>query len=353
MKPAPILLLLFAVMCTILPAYAAIPAIPGIPANLPDAVWEPLSVKRTRLDLKRQELIAEGEANTRRCANVVQGSAQHQMCLAKLRRFDAEVEALRGERDRLADEIDGALAAEGARIIKAMMALAERLEWSADERSRLETALNMLGVDGAEASVARINETWRDVLARGEDGSIARESSQGNGPGIPGAGRQARYQDCTVFALANAAGLPYGVVAARATELIRLGEWRGATDRADPRKVIEQGGLNGGEVVLLAEAFGQVEVVPSTGFARTLKEGRRLLVNVVPQGGRGGHEVVLTKVFQHGGENWFEMMDSNRGPRRRLYISQKELDTILQENGVAFRPDPGKTPMLLRSGGGR
>ncbi|MGZ5385732.1 MAG: hypothetical protein ACXWH0_17360, partial [Acidimicrobiia bacterium] len=102
-----------------------------------------------------------------------------------------------------------------------------------------------------------------------------------------------------------------------------------------------------------AESFGRAEVVPSSDFAKTLNEGRRVLVNVVPQGGSGGHEVVLTKAFQHGGENWYEMMDSNQGPIRRLYLSHKELSTILQENGVAFRSDPGKTPMLLRSGDGQ
>lgn len=74
-----------------------------------------------------------------------------------------------------------------------------------------------------------------------------------------------------------------------------------------------------------------------------------MLVSVVPEGGQGAHEVVLTKTFQHGGESWFAMMDSNQGPVRRLYLSAKELSTMLQENGVAFRPEPGTTPKLLRA----
>lgn len=238
---------------------------------------------------------------------------------------------------------------ETARIINEMNALAKRLGWSAEEQARLDKALNSLVSDG-DGTSAQSRHVWQNVLARGQGQGFAREASQGVGPGFPGAGKQTRYQDCAVFALANAAGLPYGVVAARATKLIGEGEWRDAAERANPQKIIEQKGLIGGEVVMLAEAFGQVEVVPSTAFAKTLKEGRPVMVSVVPVDGdfRNGHEVVLTKSFQRGGETWYEMMDSNQGSQRRLYVSAKELTTIQKENGVAFRPEPGTTTKLLR-----
>ena len=64
------------------------------------------------------------------------------------------------------------------------------------------------------------------------------------------------------------------MVATRATELIRQGDWRTTAERANPQHVIEQKGLNGGEMIMLAEAFGQAEVVPSSAFTKTLKEGR-------------------------------------------------------------------------------
>jgi hypothetical protein len=115
-KHSPILLLLLAALCLVPQAHAAIPALPEIPAALPEAVREPLIAKRTTLALKRQGLIAEGEANTRQCASVVQGSAEHQACLSKLGQFNAKVETLRGERDRLADEVDAAIAAEIHRL---------------------------------------------------------------------------------------------------------------------------------------------------------------------------------------------------------------------------------------------
>lgn len=240
---------------------------------------------------------------------------------------------------------------EVTRVINEMNALAKKLGWSADEQARLAQALNSLDVDGdPNVTGAQIQRAWQDVLAREQGGDIAQKAAQGDGPGFPGAGKQTRYEDCAIFALANAAGLPYGTVAARASKLIGEGEWRNAAERANPQKVIEQKGLIGGEVVMLAEAFGQAEVVPSSAFAKTLKEGRPVMVNVVPENGnvRDGHEVVLTKTFQHGGETWYEMMDSNQGPQRRLYLSTKELKTMLQENGVAFRPETGTTPKLLR-----
>jgi len=110
-KTVPIFSLLLAALCLISPAYAAIPALPEIPTTLPDAVREPLIAKRKPLALKKQALISEGEANTRQCTNIKEGSEQHQACLSKLREFNAKVEALRVERDRLADEIEAAIAA--------------------------------------------------------------------------------------------------------------------------------------------------------------------------------------------------------------------------------------------------
>jgi hypothetical protein len=101
---------------------------------------------------------------------------------------------------------------------------------------------------------------------------------------------------------------------------------------------------------MLAETFGQAEVVPSSEFVDTLNAGRPIMLDVVPSNGdvKGGHEVVLTKTFQHAGETWFVMMDSNQGPERRLFLSSKELNTMLQEKGVAYRPESGTTPALLR-----
>jgi hypothetical protein len=235
--------------------------------------------------------------------------------------------------------------------IKQINVLANHLGWDDKKRKRLDVALNKLA-PAFDRSVTQeqIKQTWQTILIRGREIESLRGGSLGGVSAPAGAGGQTRFEDCAVFALANAVGLPYGVVAARATELIRLGDWRSAEDRANPQAAIEKGGLTGGEVILLAESFGQAEVIPRSAFEKILNEGRPIMVNVVPPDGNWnrGHEVVLTKTVQYQNDTWFEIMDSNLGPQRRLYLTRKELDIIIQENGVAFRPEPGTTPRLLR-----
>lgn len=341
-------LLLIVALCSAAHAHAGIPTVPEVPLALPDGIREPLIAKRQPLALRKLALVDEGNAINQSCASVQKASSQHQSCLARLAQFNSRADALGKEMDKLADEI---YAAEARHAIDSMNALARRLGWDAEELARLDKALNSLAADGdPNVTEEQIRNAWRNALARGSDSTIARKAARGDGPGLPGAGTQTVYQDCAIFALANAAGLPYGVAAARAAKLIGEGGWRDAAARANPQQAIERKGLTGGEVIMLAEAFGQVQIVRSADFAKTLKQGQPVMVNLVPASGevRSGHEVVLTRIFQNDGETWYEMMDSNQGPLRRLYVSTKELNTMLQENGVAFRRDPGATPMLMR-----
>lgn len=317
-----------------------IPALPEISDEL--AAAEPRLVQeRARLVGERAALRKQTDAHNQTCNVVEEGSAAETQCLDSQEKLGAEVERHIDASEKFIDTF----------TIRTMNALVKRQQWGTEERDRLTRALKALNFDGdRDATGDMIRQSWGDILARGKDERFARAAFSGDGPGLPGAGTQTQFEDCAVFALANAAQLPYGVVAARATQVIREGEWRPAAERADPQKAIEQWGLMGGEVVLLAEAFGQVEVVTSTDFAKTLKQGRPVMVNVIPANGdmSAGHQVVLTKTFRHGDETWYEMADSNQGPMRRLYLSHKELNTILQENGVAFRPEPGTVPQLLR-----
>jgi len=240
---------------------------------------------------------------------------------------------------------------ESDKVINNLSAQAKQLGWSVDQQARLEATLHNLDLDGSLDS-SRIRQTWNDILTR-PTSDLSRIASQGDGPGFPGAGQQTNYNDCAIFALANATGLPYGVVASRAGELIRQADYRPESERKNPQQAIEQRGLNGGEVVMLAEAFGRAEVVSPADFSKALREGKTVLVNVAPRNGalEMGHEVVLTKTFARNGETWFEVMDSNRGPLRRLYLSAKELDNIIKEKGVAWKSESGRTPDLLRSSG--
>lgn len=239
------------------------------------------------------------------------------------------------------------------RIINGITASAKEMGLTAKEQVRLKDGLNSLDLVGAGAyEPERITESWANIEARMSSGEVAREAARGDGPGLAGVGTQIGQNDCAIFALATVSGQPYGVVAARATKLISEGEWRSASDRSSPQRAISQKGLNGGEVVLLAEAFGRADIVKPTEFVQTLKAGRPVMVSVVPSNGdiNNGHQVVLAKTFQRGVETWYEVIDSTRGPMRRLYMSATELNFLIKENGIAYRPEPkpGTTPDLLR-----
>jgi hypothetical protein len=320
-----------------------IPALPEIsPATA--AAYPSVASRRLELIGERNGLRERTrQHNSGPCRSVVENSSEAASCDRA--------------RERLASDINRHIEASKQFIIErhlidSMNLMAKsRVEWSEADPSRLNAALNKLKPDGdPNVTDTEIRETWRDVLSRGQTQELAREAAKGDGPGLYGAGEQTRHEDCAIFALATAAGQPYGVVAARATELVGAGEWRSAAERAEPQKAIEQRGLKGGEVIMLAEVFGEVEVVHSGDFAATLKGGRPVMVNLVPENGDvdRGHQVVLARAFQHGGETWYEMIDSNQGPRRRLYVSARELEIMLQENGVAFRAEAKKTPMLFR-----
>lgn len=101
------------------------------------------------------------------------------------------------------------------------------------------------------------------------------------------------------------------------------------------------------EVVFLAESLGRAEVVSSANFEKTIKSGRSVMIGITFDD-KSGHEVVLSKTFQHKGETWYEMIDSNQVGFRKLYLSQSELGQLLLEKGVAFSPDAGTTPKILR-----
>jgi hypothetical protein len=236
-------------------------------------------------------------------------------------------------------------------VIKRINAHAMELGWSAEKLWRLNKSLNdLVYIFDPSVTNYQLDHIWKNLKASSQDEGLAQKANLGFGPGMPGSGTQTGHNDCAIFALANAAQLPYGVVAARAGELLRAARWRTAEDRSDPRKTIERDGLIGGEVIMMAEAFGRAEVVAPSNFGKALKDGKTVLVNVRHKAGTPpkGHEVVLTKTFQHSGSTWYEMMDSYQGPLKRLYVSDKDLNSIIIEKGVTYSPDLGSVPWLLR-----
>jgi hypothetical protein len=317
-----------------LPVHAdKLPALDDVPAQLRKDVRADLTQQKTALEADLAKFQADAKAfNAKPAAD--QTDNDFESLEARRKKYFADVEAF---------NVRVGAERKAYTLIEGFVALAKKLKWSRSEQARLRTALESLDADGIVATNAEKKQVWKDVFARDSD-PFVKEASAGSGPGFPApaAGTQS-FQDCAVFALANATGVPYEVVAARATKLIEEGTHRDASDRANAQKTIERVGLTGGEVVMLGEALGEVEVVSSTDFAKTLAGGRRLMINVSP-----GHEVVLSKSFQHDGETWYEMVDSSQNEWRRLYLSAAELAVVLEENGVAFRPDPKTKPRLLR-----
>ncbi len=320
--------------------------------------------RRANLVQERATLHGDIDALNGRCAAVAVGSLAESSCNDDQAKLTAALASHIAGTTAFNAAAQTALAARGApppimdpdaaRVVNGIEALARRWRWSAAKLARLDHNLRALDIDGPIASQDDIRQAWRDILARGQDPALVREASQAGGLGFAGAGLQTTHQDCTIFAIANATGRPYGFVAAQATKIISDGDWRDRAARDAPQAAIEAHGLNGGEVVLLAEILGRGEVTPSAEFARTLQDGRAVMVNVVTKNGdfRFGHEVVLTKSFQHDGQTWYVMRDSYQEGQARHFVNGRELNTMLKENGVAYRPNPRTTPGLLREGGG-
>lgn len=272
-------------------------------------------------------------------------AAQAQLVSAEQRRERARTEPSPNRDARVAlaqqavDAIEQTLATLERAFGHEILAWTDRPAWTADERTRVTQAVAALPLDEAQRT-ARRGGTWGAVLQEG----AALERASGRGV-LAGAGRQGD-EDCTLFALANAAGLPYGVVAARAAELLREATWRPEAERRDIARVVAEDGFTTAEVVLLAEAFGSAEVTRPDAFAAHLVEGRPVVVGVPP-----AHAVVLTSAFTHEGETWYEVLDSNRAPGNRAFVRAHDLEPLLLLNGIAFRRDPGTTPALLRPSG--
>lgn len=261
---------------------------------------------------------------------------------ADYRNLETIKEALAGERG----DFFNAIPQDDIRIPLGIQMLAKRLRWSAEKQNRLEKALKDIGFDGlAEITEENVRKGWGAIWTNADDKKLVQAADKA-GPRLSAVG-QKENNDCAVAAMATASGLPYDDVAKQAKSLIQQGEWRDQAVRNDPQEALRQG-LSGGEVILLAESFGRVEVVPSSRFEATLKKGMPVMVNVVTAGTKpqafppgsqatvlGNHQIVLTKTFRHDGKTWYELADS-RYPDTRFFSTPDQLNLILQEKGIAL-----------------
>lgn len=264
--------------------------------------------------------------------------------------LSVEWPAYRHDTARFAVDVD-ALLVDRERQTALVVALARSKHWDPEEIARVRSISSELRGDGDRSVLSgAIKLTWDRIEGRDGNVELAREAAAGEGPQLSDIGTQS-FNDCTIFAVASAAGMPYGAVAAQATQMIRDAAWRGQADRDDPQGAIERWGLLGDEVILLAETFGRARLVPSGEFAAVLREGLPVMVcvNVVDDDLHLSlHETVLSRVFRHEDETWYEMIDSNTEVTKRRYLSSRELFILLEENGVAYQPEAGSTVRPLR-----
>ncbi len=231
-------------------------------------------------------------------------------------------------------------------VIISLQGIAKKRGMSEAEQYRLSKAMFEMNADGTGIYKIDILNAWEAVTERRITPALLASARKAKATIVFPAGQQKGYGDCAIFALATATGRPYSVVSAAAIKLMREEDWRTESERRDPVGVIRKTGVTAGEVAFIAEEYGRVQVVPSSEFQKTLRDGKPVMIGVIPSSLEGRHQVVLTKSFEHDGATWYEMVDSNAG-FRKLYLNEKELQTILLERGIVYSPEPGTTPNLI------
>lgn len=183
-------------------------------------------------------------------------AADHFSAKSAENQSDEEFEALQDQKRKhikaVLDFNEKVHKAHDQRVVRGITALAKKHNWPEKQQTRLAIALRDLKSAGdPDTTNVQIYQAWGSILARKGDEELEKAVSAGDGPGFPGAGRQ-NGEDCAIFALANATGSPYSVIAALAIDMIRDSDWHSEAARAAPEKVVTEKGLNGGEVLMLA-----------------------------------------------------------------------------------------------------
>ena len=190
------------------------PEVAAIPTSLPADQNIALQKQLAGLASLRSAFgVAQESYNNTPRTDIVVGSAQEANLNRKIAAVNQARSAYISAVKKFNRDVAKAVAAERLRYIKMMSDYTHRLDWSKEKKDRVDAALNKLAPDGDEnATSAMVRDVWTHMFARDSDKDLAAAAAQGHGPGFPGAGTQSR-EDCAVFALANASGVPYGLVA--------------------------------------------------------------------------------------------------------------------------------------------
>lgn len=290
--------------------------------------WEAVARNYTAVALKRDQLEEV-------CPDDFRGSAK---CKSDAESVDRLLKEYRENLEAYALQRD---VAAGQFTLKSINGWALQSGWSDLERNRLSNSLNRLDeADPADAAwdfdAKRARDRAQEIWSQAAKSSAGYKDAlaSAKGPNLNAAGLQEK-DDCAVYALATATGRPYEEVEQRALAIIKDAAWREQVVRNNPQLVLKNGGLNGGEVILLAEEYGRSTVIAPSQFSSTVAAGRPVMVHVIAEHG-GDHEVVLSRTFQSNGKTYFEVIDSAR--KRSVVIAEEDLKTVILENGVAFSP---------------
>lgn len=329
------------------PALADQP-LPALPKIHPDiALSHPsIATQAKSVTAERATLRARHKTFRNACASVVAGTPQDSWCAAE----DAALQsALEAHYDASEALIDAYEAAENVFVAGALVEYAQANGWSAADLKGIEDGIKNWRTY-ADYDAKKVNATWADIAARTGDAALTKSAARVKGFSSTGAGTQRSYNDCAIFAIASAAGVPYGAAAAVATKLIAEGKWRHPDERAKPQATIKSRGLMGGEVLMLAEYYGRASVITQDAFEATLAASRPVTVAVYPRNGtsQDGHQIVLTKAFRDGGTLWFQALDSNNGTLAKVFVRSDELTALIKETGIAYAPAQGRAIPPLR-----
>lgn len=303
-----------------------------------------LSKTRRRLVVERMVLFERNKSLLASCQSVEANTPADYRCAAEDEALQA---ALSAHFEASHAWIDAYGSLHDAYLIEQILNYATTKKWSADDLKGLrESFAAFHGFDKSMVDPKIVKKIWEDIEARTQDSTLRKQAAAVKGFNATGMGTQS-FEDCAVFALANATGVPYGAVASLATKFMSEGAWRLPQERKNPQAVIESKGLNGGEVLMLTEYLGRSQILQRGQFVSALSAAHPILVNVLPPIGvtSDGHQIVLTKAFKVGEITWFEAMDSNRRAVTKIYLTASELDTLIQETGIAYIPD-GKRRVL-------
>lgn len=297
-----------------------------------------LSKKRQTLVIERKLLFARHKKFRAACISVEAGTDADRRCAAEDSALDDALaehyEACVGWLEAYDELYDELLRAD-------ILAYARKHRWTSQDLAGLRKGMDAWqSYDQPHVGKEQAAAIWQNIAERKGDKQLRREAAAVKGFSTTGAGTQS-FNDCALFAIANAAGVPYGAVAALATKFMSDGTWRLPDERADPQSAIEKKGLNGGEVLMLIEYYGRARVLPPSEFKPVLSAGRPILINVRPPSGSAfiGHQIVLTKSFRSDTTDWYEAMDSNDSAIGKLYLKADELNTLILETGIAYFPD--------------